>query len=117
MCDLFFVKQKTAYEMRSSDWRSDVCSSDLIAGAWRYRIFTQPRQRRSAWAPSRDQQLCEIVFLFSRKVPRYSGIGRFSHTGTSDQCNALDRKSVVEGTSVSVRVVHRGRLIIKKKLK
>src|SRR3546814_6429579 len=24
-----FVKQKTAYEMRSSDWRSDVCSSDL----------------------------------------------------------------------------------------
>src|SRR3546814_12912701 len=25
----FFVKQKTAYEMRISDWRSDVCSSDL----------------------------------------------------------------------------------------
>src|SRR3546814_16585747 len=27
MC--FFFKQKTAYEMRSSDWSSDVCSSDL----------------------------------------------------------------------------------------
>src|SRR3546814_3456383 len=27
----FFVKQKTAYEMRISDWSSDVCSSDLTA--------------------------------------------------------------------------------------
>src|SRR3546814_16328756 len=26
---IFFFKQKTAYEMRSSDWSSDVCSSDL----------------------------------------------------------------------------------------
>src|SRR3546814_2460011 len=26
---VFFVKQKTAYEMRISDWSSDVCSSDL----------------------------------------------------------------------------------------
>src|SRR3546814_7222166 len=35
----FFFKQKTAYEMRISDWSSDVCSSDLFAfksvkGAW-----------------------------------------------------------------------------------
>src|SRR3546814_7210535 len=28
---LFFFKQKTAYEMRISDWSSDVCSSDLKA--------------------------------------------------------------------------------------
>src|SRR3546814_2861426 len=27
----FFFKQKTAYEMRISDWSSDVCSSDLEA--------------------------------------------------------------------------------------
>src|SRR3546814_4379203 len=27
----FFFKQKTAYELRSSDWSSDVCSSDLVA--------------------------------------------------------------------------------------
>src|SRR3546814_7607551 len=27
----FFFKQKTAYEMRISDWSSDVCSSDLRA--------------------------------------------------------------------------------------
>src|SRR3546814_5454540 len=35
---LFFFKQKTAYEMRISDWSSDVCSSDLVsvslAGSW-----------------------------------------------------------------------------------
>src|SRR3546814_7921528 len=29
-CLCFFFKQKTAYEMRISDWSSDVCSSDLI---------------------------------------------------------------------------------------
>src|SRR3546814_17912778 len=28
---MFFFKQKTAYEMRISDWSSDVCSSDLLA--------------------------------------------------------------------------------------
>src|SRR3546814_1671113 len=27
---LFFFKQKTAYDMRISDWSSDVCSSDLV---------------------------------------------------------------------------------------
>src|SRR3546814_9913523 len=44
----FFFKQKTAYEMRISDWSSDVCSSDLpfpggdiVAGARTMdRIFT-----------------------------------------------------------------------------
>src|SRR3546814_3287060 len=27
---VFFFKQKTAYDMRISDWSSDVCSSDLV---------------------------------------------------------------------------------------
>src|SRR3546814_5942752 len=31
---VFFFKQKTAYEMRISDWSSDVCSSDLIESAF-----------------------------------------------------------------------------------
>src|SRR3546814_2169086 len=31
-CVVFFFKQKTAYEMRISDWSSDVCSSDLLFG-------------------------------------------------------------------------------------
>src|SRR3546814_16015596 len=30
----FFFKQKTAYEMRISDWSSDVCSSDLVGIAF-----------------------------------------------------------------------------------
>src|SRR3546814_8374697 len=33
ICFFFFFKQKTAYEMRISDWSSDVCSSDLLVGA------------------------------------------------------------------------------------
>src|SRR3546814_8020504 len=32
-CCFFFFKQKTAYEMRISDWSSDVCSSDLLCMA------------------------------------------------------------------------------------
>src|SRR3546814_4932554 len=31
--DVFVFKQKTAYEMRISDWSSDVCSSDLMTGS------------------------------------------------------------------------------------
>src|SRR3546814_5373917 len=31
VCLFFVFKQKTAYEMRISDWSSDVCSSDLVA--------------------------------------------------------------------------------------
>src|SRR3546814_9653852 len=31
LCYVFFFKQKTAYEVRISDWSSDVCSSDLPA--------------------------------------------------------------------------------------
>src|SRR3546814_10729256 len=32
--NFFFFKQKTAYEMRISDWCSDVCSSDLRVSLW-----------------------------------------------------------------------------------
>src|SRR3546814_1930064 len=39
----FFFKQKTAYEMRISDWSSDVCSSDL----WSTRCSTSSRARSS----------------------------------------------------------------------
>src|SRR3546814_4239301 len=38
--NVFFFKQKTAYEMRISDWSSDVCSSDLV------RSSTQTENRR-----------------------------------------------------------------------
>src|SRR3546814_8599331 len=33
---IFFFKQKTAYEMRISDWSSDVCSSDLLTSSFDY---------------------------------------------------------------------------------
>src|SRR3546814_20166956 len=42
MCVFFFFKQKTAYEMRISDWSSDVCSSDLCFGQrplWPLQVF------------------------------------------------------------------------------
>src|SRR3546814_5031401 len=38
----FFFKQKTAYEMRISDWSSDVCSSDLLDGATGDGVYTLP---------------------------------------------------------------------------
>src|SRR3546814_7070216 len=38
LCVIFFFKQKTAYEMRISDWSSDVCSSDLPDLARRFMI-------------------------------------------------------------------------------
>src|SRR3546814_7397051 len=40
-CFVFFFKQKTAYEMRISDWSSDVCSSDLDARGGRGAVFEQ----------------------------------------------------------------------------
>src|SRR6058998_4006459 len=43
----FFFKQKTAYEMVMSDWSSDVCSSDLVAGASRYLPLPVPERARS----------------------------------------------------------------------
>src|SRR3546814_7800733 len=42
----FFFKQKTAYEMRISDWSSDVCSSDLVVAhgsCSSYQCFVQQR--------------------------------------------------------------------------
>src|SRR3546814_9244170 len=51
----FFFKQKTAYEMRISDWSSDVCSSDLpgVLGRRRAHRF------RRAIGPLRDRRLCQ----------------------------------------------------------
>src|SRR3546814_7478074 len=42
----FFFKQKTAYEMRISDWSSDVCSSDLMPRK------TMPIGTARIWAPT-----------------------------------------------------------------
>src|SRR3546814_5977653 len=41
VCGVFFFKQKTAYELRISDWSSDVCSADLA-------VLRRDRRRRGA---------------------------------------------------------------------
>src|SRR3546814_11091784 len=46
----FFFKQKTAYEMRISDWSSDVCSSDLKSRG--------PTKRRSMHCPGTSDRRC-----------------------------------------------------------
>src|SRR3546814_2777671 len=84
----FFFKQKTAYEMRISDWSSDVCSSDLGDDAAAHRV---PEGRQHEQRRADDE-----------RRDRDPQIDR-------------DRKSVVEGKSVSVRVDLGGRRIIKKK--
>src|SRR3546814_4424092 len=43
----FFFKQKTAYEMRISDWSSDVCSSDLLSFRTRDRPWETTRRSAS----------------------------------------------------------------------
>src|SRR3546814_3193815 len=43
----FFFKQKTAYELRSSDWSSDVCSSDLPHQRHRHRAHRRRRILRA----------------------------------------------------------------------
>src|SRR3546814_12304485 len=117
----FFFKQKTEYEMRISDWSSDVCSSDLGGDN-----------------TGNDQMnRVEIVDIFGialalahpEKTPRYClerleevqfAPGKFfdviSHV-VSRPRTRQDRKSVGEGKSVSVRVDLGGRRIIKKKKK
>src|SRR3546814_17687038 len=44
MCLCCFFKQKTAYEMRISDWSSDVCSSDLWSQTRQRPLPTQGRR-------------------------------------------------------------------------
>src|SRR3546814_4336836 len=52
---VFFFKQKTAYEMRISDWSSDVCSSDLIVTFQLPIAFTTRTPR--TWRPPLSYQL------------------------------------------------------------
>src|SRR3546814_3108570 len=55
---LFFFKQKTAYEMRISDWSSDVCSSDLQAETARGReaLFPRGADQGSALCPDAGER-------------------------------------------------------------
>src|SRR3546814_10357744 len=58
--DFFFFKQKTAYEMRISDWSSDVCSSDLPAlNEWRIG-WIPPADGTAAGATTAQEKLAGI---------------------------------------------------------
>src|SRR3546814_15113111 len=69
LCILFFFfKQKTAYEMRISDWSSDVCSSDPVPLS--LRVPRAEHQHRHAAAVSRGpERLCRAAGGHSR-APR-----------------------------------------------
>src|SRR3546814_9499213 len=54
LCLCFFFKQKTAYELRISDWSSDVCSSDLVRGVARRRRAHLAHARRRRADPGGD---------------------------------------------------------------
>src|SRR3546814_13658817 len=115
--------------MRISDWSSDVCSSDLPLAHKRANLPGPDNERfRMSNPPSIRGTLLKIGAVFGG--PSYttdpcqrvaSNIGELSQLGD----NALlqeelrrkraDRKSVVSGKSVSVRVDLGGRRIIKKK--
>src|SRR3546814_3970236 len=57
MLCFFFFKQKTAYELRISDWSSDVCSSDLSRGVGKLQPAAGAGLRRGVVVES-DLQRC-----------------------------------------------------------
>src|SRR3546814_7957219 len=63
----FFFKQKTAYEMRISDWSSDVCSSDLAVGAAEHGAERLPD--RGKREPRRERDHAERRIAFAQPIP------------------------------------------------
>src|SRR3546814_4777439 len=68
----FFFKQKTAYEMRISDWSSDVCSSDLTVSA-------------SVQAPKYEINVNTLDHL-AAKTLELNGIGRSEERRVGKEC-------------------------------
>src|SRR3546814_3602401 len=55
----FFFKQKTAYDMRISDWSSDVCSSDLESGGLKSCFLArESRGEAKVESPQRSPRSC-----------------------------------------------------------
>src|SRR3546814_12037665 len=105
----FFFKQKTAYEMRISDWSSDVCSSDLA----------QVQGAKAALDNAQlDLDYTEIRAPVGGRIDRnFISVGNLVSPDETilTRIVSLDRKSVVSGKSGSVRVDLGGRRSIKKK--
>src|SRR3546814_10451018 len=74
---VFFFKQKTAYEMRISDWSSDVCSSDLIVDGV-IRVLDNPPPPNEAGRPyrlynignHRSEQLLRMIEILEQTIGR-----------------------------------------------
>src|SRR3546814_13749559 len=124
----FFFKQKTAYEMRISDWSSDVCSSDLLHREIRARQERQGRTVRRRHARRHDRGAVgegarpEILLTDQGQAGLVRGQdgGRAGRQRKARRVPAgtperIDRKSYVQGKSVSVRVNLGGRRIFNKK--
>src|SRR3546814_19597737 len=119
-----FFKQKTAYEMRISDWSSDVCSSDLGNGGEKERAWTRRRIviDRPHWHGRRWMgEVCRsVIKLFGYGQGEAMGGGPLRNHVTFfgkgiARTVQYDRKIVGKGTSVSVRVDLCGRRLITKK--
>src|SRR3546814_10182003 len=72
-----FVKQKTAYEMRISDWSSDVCSSDLILVLQQIEntyVEGVQRLRHCSGSPGREVEFYSIIQgVFDKKRTKFRG--------------------------------------------
>src|SRR3546814_18932532 len=75
----FFFKQKTAYEMRISDWSSDVCSSDLT-GMTAYEIMLSESQERMLMI-IRTESEAEARAVFDKWDLDFAVIGEVTETG------------------------------------
>src|SRR3546814_15620937 len=94
-----------------SDWSSDVCSSDLIQI-----VPTGDRAAVGAMLTGLNGAIDVIAPRSSHSKTTISAVtGMAAMAGQALSAGRSDRKSVVEGESVSVRVDHGGRRIIKKK--
>src|SRR3546814_7697541 len=93
LCFFFFFKQKTAYEMRISDWSSDVCSSDLIL------TFGLAMTDFASLVPSQPGRFNGIQRSYTpADVERLRGSLAIEHTLArrgAERLWELDRKSVV----------------------
>src|SRR3546814_998220 len=97
----FFFKQKTAYEMRISDWSSDVCSSDLKRGIQlvpeERRIFgqitVQENLQLAAMTAEKSRTLDEIYETFPRLAERKRNRGK-QLSGGEQQMLAIARAMI-----------------------
>src|SRR3546814_7486796 len=103
ICVCFF-KQKTAYEMRISDWSSDVCSSDLKqAVEQRFRCLTRGRFARAHDAINIGERMIAIFRLVC--------LQRVAHPGASSNMINIEQLEMVDPRLVELLKIFRRHLI------